>query len=65
MGTRNIIPDVGFTLGSSVANRPRTVLFVLMLLAFVAMQGGAAAETVNLGGELVSTTGEGAADTGP
>ena len=65
MGTRNIVPDVGFTFGRTVATRPRAVLFVLMLLLFVSLQGSAAAETLSLGGELTSTTGEGAADGGP
>jgi hypothetical protein len=65
MGTRNIIPDVGFKLGNTAATRPRTVLFVLMFLVFVALQGSAAAEMVNFGGELVGTNGEAGVDTGP
>ena len=65
MGSHNIVPDVGFTFGRTVATRPRAVLFVLMLLVFVSLQGSAAAEMSSLGVELTGTTGEGAADSGP
>lgn len=65
MGNRITIPDVGFSIGEQFATRPRAVLFVLMFLAFIALQGGAAAETVDLGGQLAGTNGEAAADPGP
>lgn len=65
MGKGNNIPDVGFTFGSQVAQRPRAVLFVLMILVFISLQGAAGAETIDLGSGLAGTNGEGAADSGP
>lgn len=66
MGEHNIIPEIGFTIRSYAAARPQLVLLMVMLLLFVALQGSAAAEATSIGGgDLVGTTGEGAADGGP
>lgn len=65
MGTRDKTSKVKFTVGNFAAMHTRLVLFVLLLLLFVSMQGSVAAESIDLGGVLVGTNGEGAADSGP
>lgn len=65
MSRTNVASEVGARTTGFVANHPRLVVTMVLLLVLIAAQGSVAAATELSDGTLVGTSGSGSVDDGP